>query len=228
MNSGSTQNTSVDWFNRALYDSFTTSSVDWEGRVLYDSSTVTCIDWSGRNLADSTGANSVEWEVRYLRTPGSVKAFTWGENDYVAGSQIYQSRTIAIETQDLFSNNILTYSGQAISATIDNSSNAGELVYLSGSNIWYPIDQTTDASTNMLGINIDGINVLLEGDIVLDNVDGTTFGAPLYIQEGGVILSSQIPTSGYVRVLGHLYYQNTTTLTNYIVKFRPSNDWYEI
>ena len=54
------------------------------------------------------------------------------------------------------------------------------------------------------------------------------YGAPLYIWEGGTVLSSDIPTTGYVRILGHCYYQNSVTTDNWIVKFRPSNDWFEI
>ena len=35
------------------------------------------------------------------------------------------------------------------------------------------------------------------------------------------------PTSGgsYVRIFGHAYYQNTNAASNWIMFFRPSNDW---
>ena len=34
--------------------------------------------------------------------------------------------------------------------------------------------------------------------------------------------------SGYVRVIGHMYYNNPTNTDFWIMKFRPSNDWYKI
>jgi hypothetical protein len=33
---------------------------------------------------------------------------------------------------------------------------------------------------------------------------------------------------GYVRVVGHCLYENVATPGQWIIRFKPSNDWYEI
>jgi len=221
---------SIDWDDRKSKDSAAVNSVDWEGRVLYDSTGINAsVDWNSGVLKDGSGANSIDWTGRQLRTSAGNRAFNWGSNDYVASSQIYQERTLSSEIQDNFSDILLTYSGQAISAAIDASSNIGELVYLQTNNIWYPVTQSLSNTSHMLGINLDGgSTILLEGDVVLDNMQAPAHGRPMYIKEGDVVPSSTQPTSGYVRVLGYCYYNNNTTAANWILKFKPSNDWYKI
>ena len=91
----------------------------------------------------------------------------------------------------------------------------------------------------MLGIYIGGNYVLTDGTIGavtasgISNVpfvDGTSFyGKPVYMRPsvlGG--LTTTKPTSGYVRIVGHMYKNSTTDSNYWIMKFRPSNDWYEI
>jgi hypothetical protein len=40
-------------------------------------------------------------------------------------------------------------------------------------------------------------------------------------------MSTASPSAGYVRILGHIYYQNQNTDSNlYIMRFNPSNDFY--
>ena len=41
-------------------------------------------------------------------------------------------------------------------------------------------------------------------------------------------MTTTVPSSGYVRVVGHCYYENALTAGQWILKFRPSNDWYKI
>jgi hypothetical protein len=77
--------------------------------------------------------------------------------------------------------------------------------------------------------------VLLEGDISFDGIDGPNIhpgltqndsGKPVYIREGGNGQMSIIPPNGnYIRIVGHVYYSNGT---EYILKFKPSNDWYKL
>lgn len=60
-------------------------------------------------------------------------------------------------------------------------------------------------------------------------VSGSNFyGTPIYMSGSNGAMSTQKPTSGIVRVVGHAFYNSTTTPTNWLMKFRPSNDWYEI
>lgn len=191
---------------------YVSNSIDSENRVLYD----------------NIGGLSIDWQSRRLYTDNGSVALRYS-NDYIAQSTIYYQQNIDATPQESLSNNPLNYSGQAIAATIDAAATPGDLVYLETDGTWYITDQATTSSIKLLGINIDSTNVLLEGDIILDNIQAVDHGLPLYIKESnGRALSATVPTSGYIRVIGHSYYQNTTTATNWIVKFRPSNDWYRI
>jgi hypothetical protein len=209
----------------------TVISVDWNNRGLYDTNTSASVSWNERTLYDSTGNNSVDWDSRQLLTPSGLPALSYPD-DIASISEIYhqQNTTNTVEGESL-SNTLLIYSGQAIRTSITGSAIDGNIVYLDTDGTWKTVNQTTVTSTKMLGIKLTGTYVLLEGDVVLEAssmIKTPTYGAPLYIWGGGTVLSSDIPTSGYVRVLGHCYYQNSGTSTNWIVKFRPSNDWFEI
>ena len=208
---------SVDWVNKNLQDSTTTSSLNWESRALYDSLTATSIDWNGRLLV----------------TPGTGESALDYSNDLFTVSNIYNQQITRTNTiGESLSDTLLNYSGHSLQANVTGSAISGNIVYLDTDGMWKTVNQATVTSTKMLGIKLTNPNdVLLEGDVVLEAssmIKTPAYGAPLYIWEGGTVLSSDIPTSGYVRILGHCYYQNTGTSTNWIVKFRPSNDWYEI
>ena len=54
-------------------------------------------------------------------------------------------------------------------------------------------------------------------------------GLPVYIDSGSAWdFNTTIPTSNYIRTLGYVYYNNTSNVNNWILKFRPSTDWYKI
>jgi hypothetical protein len=124
-----------------------------------------------------------------------------------------------------------------------NLSAYGSLVYLDYTHTeWYPIDQTTDVCSRYLGISADK-PVLTEGYFevtdaadpygVLPQITEPLLGMPVYIREashGGAndSFTCTIPTSGIVRVVGHIVAQGDAKPNNYIIKFKPSNDWYEI
>lgn len=212
-------------------DSYNKLSVNWESRILCDSTGAGSINWDSRVLYDSNTAVSVDWNSRVLDTPGGLSALSYPD-DIASISEIYhQQNTRNTGEGESLSNTLLNYSGQALNASVTGSAVTGTILYLDTDGVWKTVNQTTATSTKMLAIIISGDTVLLEGDVVLDAstmIKTPAYGAPLYIWQGGNVLSSDIPTSGYVRVLGHCYYQNTGTNTNWIVKFRPSNDWYQI
>ncbi len=88
----------------------------------------------------------------------------------------------------------------------------------------------------MLGICVDQATgqVLIEGDAGVsdDNTFGTyvvsaSIGLPVYVGTANGYLETAQPTNGVVRTVGHIYYQSTTTANYWLMKFRPSNDWYE-
>jgi hypothetical protein len=132
------------------------------------------------------------------------------------------------------------YGGFSLSEVLfDSGVQTNDLVYLNTDGKWYQVNQTTNTSTKMLGI-CQGYNpmtylgnVITEGDIIISTgpgyplVQGANYGLPIYIKQGaGTAMDTTIPTSGYVRVLGYVYHN--VGGTEWIMKFRPSNDWYVI
>ena len=206
-------------------------SVDWVNKQLQDASTSSSVDWENRSLYDTVGNTSVDWSGRILYTPSGENALTFDNNIFVTSNIYKQQNTKNNSIGENFSNTLLNYSGHSLEASVTGSATTGTILYLDTDGTWKTVNQTTATSTKMLGICLDTNVVLLEGDVVLEAssmVKTPAYGAPLYIWEGGTVLSSDIPTSGYVRVLGHCYYRNTSTTNNWIVKFRPSSDWFEI
>ena len=74
----------------------------------------------------------------------------------------------------------------------------------------------------------------IEGDITVTTgtgypqVAGANYGLPVYIRESnGTIMSTTIPTTGYVRLLGYCYHYIGGS-SEWIMKFRPSHEWIEL
>jgi len=137
---------------------------------------------------------------------------------------------------------------------IDSTVTAGMLVYLDTNTVWYPVNQAATGATKLLGIAHNLVSlppnppfptnqsgqILLEGHVVIDDtstagphVTGADSGLPVYIKNGTTTgtMSTTLPTatgSNIVRVLGHCYQQNSGSATQWMMKFRPSNDWVEI
>jgi hypothetical protein len=208
------------------------NKVDWQGSVLVTDAGLNSVDWENRTLYDTTGNTSADWTSRVLYTPTTGDNALNYSNDLFTTSNIYKQQNTRNSTVgESLSDTLLSYSGHSLQAVVTGSAVTGNILYLDTDGTWKTVNQTTVTSTKMLGISLTTNVVLLEGDVVLEAgtmIKTPTYGAPLYIWEGGTVLSSDIPTSGYVRVLGHCYYQNTSTTDNWIVKFRPSNDWYQI
>jgi hypothetical protein len=116
-----------------------------------------------------------------------------------------------------------------------------DVIYLESNNAWFTIDQS-DVTTarQMLGINLSG-RILTEGYITISDrsgddvpwVDGILVtGAPVYIKEhdaSAPYMSTTVPTTGIVRILGHLMYNNVNVNTHlWMMKFRPDHTWVQI
>ena len=151
-------------------------------------------------------------------------------------SQLYHQTIIPAQVQ----NNVAdahVFTGQIITGTIDAGVATNNLVYLHTDGVWYALKNLPTVSTKMVGICVkqsQGL-VLVEGDIGVsdDNsqgpyVIGADHGLPVYISSTTGVMTTTQPTSGVIRVLGHIYYQSTTDANWWVMKFKPSNDWTEI
>ena len=216
---------------------------------------VVSVDWGSRTLNDSSGNSAVAWRNRDLLTSnGTNIGLDWSDNTYLS-SDVYQRDYKTVATQDAVSTNYnnpnSSYLGDIIEADgtttfIDSTVTDGMLVYLYTNAYWYPVNQADLRATSLLGIahNVYAPSgtgyVLLEGHVVIDDtaisgpyVSGSAYGAPVYIKDSTTTgeMSTAVPTttgSNIVRVLGHCYQQNSGTTSQWMMKFRPSNDWVEI
>ena len=228
--------TTIDWVNRNLQDTSGVTSADWENKVLQDASAATSVDWGNRDLYDAGIVQSLNWDNRTLYTPAGNN-FAWN-NDYYTTSNIYHKSIISTGVQNDFIDFANPpYAGQVIRGTVDAATTAGQLVNLDPDGIWYPVKNLSPQATKMLGICVDQASgqVLIEGDVGVsdDNTFGTyvvsaSMGLPVYVSTTSGELDTTQPGSGVVRTVGHIYYQSTTDANYWLMKFRPSNDWYEV
>ena len=192
-----------------------------------------------RNLHDSqTGSGSLDFGNRNLLASNGNGVFNWS-GPATIDARLYLNQTIDTTTRNALITNV-GYGGFSLNeVTFDISVQQFDLVYLNTDDKWYQVNQTTNTSTKMLGIcqgydpmtNIG--TVITEGDIIISTgpgyplVQGANYGLPIYIRtSAGTQMSTTIPTSGYVRLLGHCYHNAGGS--EWIMKFRPSNDWYVI
>lgn len=226
----------VDWENTQLFDGSTIESVNWNARQLYDAAGVTSIDWVSRGLFNSAGDPVLYYDP--LNNQGKTIQFSYHQNQV----SIYNEGESLIAAA--VSEAALNSTGELISydASIDPTTLRGELCSLGEDGIWYTTDQASISGSAMLSICVAAYDkgvMMTEGTITVVTasgytdipfVEGTSFyGKPVYIRSGSLGgLTTTKPTSGYVRVVGHMYYNSTTYTDYWLMKFRPSNDWYQI
>jgi hypothetical protein len=193
-----------------------------------------------RKLHDSqTGSGSLDFGNRDLLDSTGNGVFNWSGVAATIDARLYLNQTVSATTRNALITNV-GYGGISLNDVLfDSSVQTNDLVYLNTDGKWYQVDQTTNTSTKMLGIcqNVNPMTylgfVITEGDIIISTgpgyplVQGANYGLPIYIRtSAGTQMSTTIPTSGYVRILGYVYH-NAGGL-EWIMKFRPSNDWYVI
>jgi hypothetical protein len=112
-----------------------------------------------------------------------------------------------------------------------------DLVSLDNGGDWITTVQTQSLSEQLLGIYIGDNKVLLEGYLTFTDSTGNgpfvgggiKEGQVVYIQQSSSgLMSVDIPSSFYVRTLGHVLYHNVNNAANWTMKFNPSNDWITI
>ena len=181
---------------------------------------------------------SIDFGNRTLLNAAGVDALGWGGFSGTYETYLYNQQNVSEATRvTLFGFN--NYAGQSLGDSyFDVNVVDNDLVYLNTDGQWYQVDQTTDSSTKMLGIakNIFSQtgSVIIEGDVIVSVgspypiVDSAGYGLPIYIKSGsGTTMDTTVPASGYVRIVGHCYW-NSGGADEWIMKFRPSNDWTEI
>jgi hypothetical protein len=243
---------SVFWNSRELYNSPGTVVVNWENQVMSDLNAIQSIDWNSRALSDEAGVTSIDWHSRQLRDasstliisydPANTRQMTeqYSYHNYLTANGNHGESLI----QYAFDNSTLNVAGETLGfdPNIDPAILKGELCSLGEDGIWNITDQTNVSSSAMLGICVEPATkaiMLTEGTITVVTasgytdipfVEGTSFyGKPVYIRSGSLGgLTTIKPTSGYIRVVGHMYYNSTTYTDYWLMKFRPSNDWYQI
>ena len=234
----------IDWDGRLLYDTISSQSIDWANRLAYDTSgTIAAIDWGSRLLFDGFNIQSINWDSRELTDPYGSPALNWDTitNNSKIEAFTYLKKLIDPGTQASFSEGF-NYEGEVIQGQIDGTVALYDLVYLETDGKWYPVTQATADCTKLLGICAEvgaKPKIVLEGSITINDgtyndsptVQSPDHGLPIYIRDtAGNTMSTNVPTTAgqYVRILGHAYYQNPDTPEYWIMKFRPSNDWYVI
>jgi hypothetical protein len=179
------------------------------------------LDTNNRQLIDTSSTSALEWEASSL--------------GYNIKTPYFFRKTISLSTQELFTQTTTNWDGEIIESTnIHGSVSDFNLVGLETDSIWYPIDQNSPISTHMLGIYLGNNLVLLEGNILQDDngsngpiVQNIDDGLVVYIKDGTTTgeMDTTQPGGGYIRRLGHCFYQSINSGSRWIFKFRPSNDW---
>jgi len=222
---GSTGTTAINW-ETGIVGHPDTRSIDWVNRQLINGYNVASINWGSHVLNDINGDTIVDYSTRRkLSVIGGVTT--------KLGSVFHSALN---DTESFWSGEIDEWSA--------NANKLGQLVYLDNTGEWQLIDQTTNTSANYLGIAISEDKVLTEGYIRMADganpyafapiyLDNPIIGKPVYIIEGGDgtetnSYSCTLPSSGYIRVLGHVVSRGDTLVNSYMIKLKPSNDWYEI
>jgi hypothetical protein len=173
----------------------------------------------------------------------SYKALSTSNSNYYTYTEVPNYRYLS---QGFISNYITNQvqSGEIIDP-LEYSATDWDLVFLDIDLTWLYVDQSDDTkATKMLGIfDPNGETIITEGYITVGEsgnasnvplIDGTLEpGLPVYIKEGGVsggtYLSTTLPTTGIVRILGHLIQNDYSDTTYYwLMKFRPDHTWVKI
>ena len=245
--------TNIDSLNRQLYVAppspplaAAVLSVDWGSRTLNDTNGSSSVSWRNRDLLTSNGAIGLDWtDDTYLNSDVY-------QRDYKSAATQDLVSTNYANASLSYLGDVIESDG--ITSAIDSTVTEGMLVYLYTDANWYPVNQAATGATKLLGIahNLQSLppnppfasnqtgHILLEGHVVIDdtstagpNVQNADSGLPVYIKNNTTTgtMSTTLPTatgSNIIRVLGHCYQQNSGTITQWMMKFRPSNDWVEI
>jgi hypothetical protein len=246
--------TSADYGKRTLVDSTGAISADWKDRILADSAVIKSADWENRLLHDSAGVPSADWEKKdtYITAAGAKISLFWDGLGEKTTSEIYQNDfSVSLATQQSFINygsstlNSAWWSGHTIGGVVGGGVTIGQLVvYNPSTSQWEIWDASLSKSSHIAGIVVASNTILLDGHVIVQFQDGgftnipivkglstANVGKPIYGSEtvtGEMDITAPTSSGYYVRIFGHAYYENTDENSNWIMFFRPSNDWVEL
>jgi hypothetical protein len=175
-------------------------------------------------------------EFALFNADESAVALVTGGNTYYSSTEIFHNRTpLESFIQSFITDKIQTGEKFQFGST---SATTYDLVYLNAS-AWAPVDQADNTKATQLLAIYDGTQYITEGYITIGvagstsgvpTIDGNTTagGKPVYINEGATsapFLSTDVPTTGIVRILGHLMYKQGDY---FLMRFRPDHTWVEI
>jgi hypothetical protein len=228
-------------FNNPTLPAGNVNSVQYNNGGVFGGSDLFTFDGTTVDILDAASQPFINSNDRTLYTPGGNTALGFSDDLYMV-SNVNTYKLFGDNYPEDFSGNVLATGDLFdVDAWGAGSYNDYDLIYLESNNAWYTIDQS-DVTTarQMLGINLSG-RILTEGYITVSDrgsddvpwVDGTLVtGAPVYIKEydaSAPWMSTTIPTTGIVRILGHLMYNNVNSNDHlWMMKFRPDHTWVEI
>jgi hypothetical protein len=237
----------VDWGSRELRDTNNYITAHWEALYLATpgGAGAQTVRWGYCDLNDQNASMSIDWNGRSLKAPNGLESLNWG-SEFSLASNAYQTDLKTTSLQEGASSvGVIdaTYMGDTIVGKITSAGTGypadGDVVYLDPYGFWYTYDETdSNVYGKMVGLvhkvetGPETCHVLLEGHVVLDQNSGPRvqsigYGTPVYHRTSGG-MTTNFPGSGIVQVLGHCYYQNTVNSDKWIMKFRPSMDWYKL
>lgn len=201
------------------------------------SGSITITDNTANNVLTATGTQTLSGESKFT-FDDSTGTVIGGVSATIGTSTINQGVSGIYDDLNSWGNAFA--SGEIMkNQPVGEAIALGECVVLVDGPFWMKSDQTNSLkSTHMLGIALqttdgeEGIDILIAGFVETTEIEdaGIKNGWPLYLREEtpGEI-SHNIPTSGFVRLVGYSY-QNTTSQANskFILRFDPDNTWVEL
>jgi hypothetical protein len=221
-----------------------TGSLTVTGPFTVNDGTVNLIDTPSYFLNSNTGDVSIDWGSRQLVGSAGNSNLNWdadGNNGVAYLRRGYFKTEATDAVQETFSSTPFNCEGKVIQGvSFEAAVSDYNYVSLQSNGKWTTASFQDQTAKGMLGIafGIGGDNsVLLEGHITVADVIGYScpivanagYGKPIYLQSP-ISASTVIPTavSSSVRILGHIYYNNTSDTKLWIMNFRPDHIWRDI
>ena len=173
---------SLDWLQRELVSSDSVQALNWDNRTLVDSSNRNTMAWNNRETIDSSNVTSIDWDNRYLIAPNNTIALDWITNgqvvvaeDLIVNGNAYINGTASINGSYYF--NTTLQSGNTMS-TVGGPS--GLIAGGEGFEVIY-----TDVSSAVSFIEIGSNGISGTSSVTIGSINGS-FSNYLQLSEQNV------------------------------------------